>query len=77
MATRAYILVRTEVGKTADIAAALKEVEGVQSVDVVSGPYDIITTVEADDASAVGPLVLKKMHGLEGLSSTLTCVVIG
>jgi len=77
MGTKAYILIRTEVGKTTDIVAALRSVTGVSAVDLVSGPYDIIAVVEASDANAVGRLVLNQMHGLEGLSSTLTCVVIG
>ncbi|MCL4534594.1 MAG: Lrp/AsnC ligand binding domain-containing protein [Bacteroidetes bacterium] len=77
MATKAYILIRTEVGKTSDIATAMRSITGVTAVDLVSGPYDIVAVAEGQDANAVGRLVLNQMHGLEGLCSTLTCVVIG
>ncbi len=77
MATRAYILIRAEVGKTTEIVSALRKIKGVKDVDLVSGPYDVVAVVEAQDANDVGRVVLNQMHGLEGLSSTLTCVVIG
>lgn len=77
MATKAYILVRTEVGKTNDVVSSLRAIKGVTAVDLVSGPYDVVAVVEADDANTVGRLVINQMHSLEGLCSTLTCVVIG
>ena len=45
MATRAYLLVETAVGKTRDVANTLQGLEGIESVDVVTGPYDIIATI--------------------------------
>ncbi len=77
MATKAYILVRTEVGKTNDVVSSLRAIKGVTAVDLVSGPYDVVAVVEADDANTVGRLVINQMHSLEGLCSTITCVVIG
>ncbi|MCL4367613.1 MAG: Lrp/AsnC ligand binding domain-containing protein [Actinobacteria bacterium] len=77
MTTKAYILIRTEVGKTSNVAAAMRAMMGVTAVDLVSGPYDIVAVAEGQDANAVGRLVLNQMHDLEGLCSTLTCVVIG
>ncbi len=77
MGTKAYILIRTEVGKTNDIVSSLRGITGVTAVDLVSGPYDVVAVVEGQDANSVGRTVLNEMHGLEGLCSTLTCVVIG
>lgn len=62
MATRAYILVETAVGKTRDVVAALKGLEGVKSVDPVIGPFDVVAVVEAKDHTAVGELVTSRFH---------------
>ena len=47
MGTKAYILIETAVGRTREVAHALRKVEGMISVDVVTGPYDIIALLEA------------------------------
>jgi len=47
MTTRAYILIETVVGKTTEVSVALQKVSEMTSVDVVTGPYDIIAIAEA------------------------------
>lgn len=76
MATRAYILIEASVGKTRDVVAALKVMEGVKSVDPVTGPYDVILTVEGRDLNAVGELVTGKIHPIPGVTRTVTCLAI-
>jgi DNA-binding Lrp family transcriptional regulator len=38
----AYILIQTEVGKVAIVAAALRDLPGVSETASVTGPYDVI-----------------------------------
>lgn len=76
MATKAYILIEASVGKTRDVVAALKVMEGVKSVDPVTGPYDVILTVEGRDLNAVGELVTGKIHPIPGVTRTVTCLAI-
>lgn len=76
MATRAYILVETAVGKTREVVTALRRVEGVISVDVVTGPYDIIALVETEDLHGVGNLVTERMHTVSGIIRTVTCLAV-
>ncbi len=76
MATRAYILIEASVGKTRDVVAALKTLEGVRSVDPVTGPYDVILTVEGKDLNTVGELVTGKIHPIAGVTRTVTCLAI-
>ncbi|CAI8031158.1 Putative acyl-CoA dehydrogenase FadE17 [Geodia barretti] len=57
MATKAYLLVETSVGKTREVATTLTGLPGIATVDVVTGPYDIIAMISADDISVVGDLV--------------------
>ncbi len=76
MATRAYVLIETAVGKTREVVGVLKGMEGVTITDAVTGPYDIIAIVEMPDLNAVGDLVTSKIHPIPGISRTVTCLAI-
>ena len=76
MATRAYILIETAVGKTNDVSAALKEMDMMNSVDTVTGPWDIIAVAEADDLPSIGDLISDGMHGVPGIVKTVTCLSV-
>ncbi len=77
MATRAYLLVETAVGKTRDVANALRGLEAVESVDVVTGPYDIIALINGADMMVVGNVVTENIHTVPGVVRTVTCVAVG
>ncbi|MBU2008790.1 MAG: Lrp/AsnC ligand binding domain-containing protein [Chloroflexi bacterium] len=74
--TRAYILIETSVGKTRDVVSVLKGLEGIKSVDPVTGPYDIIVVVEGKDLNSIGELVTGKVHPIVGVTRTVTCLAI-
>ena len=76
MAVRAYLLVNAEAGKVEDVVKTLPGIEGVKSVDSVTGPYDAIAIVEADTYEALLGLVPAKIHGLSGIAKTLTCLAV-
>lgn len=76
MATKAYILIETAVGKSRDVAGALRSLPGVQNVDAVTGPYDIIAVVSAPDLNAVGDLVTSQVHTINGIVRTVTCLSV-
>ena len=76
MSAKAFVLIETAVGKTKDVIAILNRTQGVKSVDAVTGPYDIIAVVEEDDLNAVGNLVTTKIHPIEGVTRTVTCLAI-
>ena len=77
MPTKAYILIETDVGKSREVAGNLREVNGVTTVDAVTGPYDLITVVEAPDLNAVGDMVTSRIHTISGIARTVTCLSIG
>lgn len=77
MATKAYLLVETSVGKTREVASTLGNLEGVASVDVVTGQFDIIAVISADDLTAVGAMVTEKIHTISGIVRTQSCVAVG
>lgn len=70
---KAYVLIEAAVGKTVDVVTALKSVAGVHSADPVTGPYDVIAVIEGADINAVGNLVTKKVHTINGVLRTVTC----
>jgi DNA-binding Lrp family transcriptional regulator len=77
MATKAYILIETAVGKSRDVTSTLRSLTGVQTVDAVTGPYDIIAVVAAPDLNAVGDLVTSQIHTVNGIVRTVTCLSVG
>ena len=77
MTTRAYLLVETAVGKTRDVAATLRDLDNIESVDVVTGPYDIIAVISGPDMTVVGNVVTEDIHTVAGVVRTVTCVAVG
>jgi DNA-binding Lrp family transcriptional regulator len=76
MAVQAYILIQTEVGKAASVAAAINDIEGVANAEDVTGPYDVIVRAEAKNVDDLGKLVVARIQGVEGITRTLTCPVV-
>ena len=74
MAAKAFVLVETVVGRTKKVNSALKQLEGVKSVDPVTGPYDIIAVIEGESLTDIGDLITSKIHPIPGISRTVTCV---
>ena len=73
---QAYILIQTEVGKAAAVAAAVASLPGVASAEDVTGPYDVIVRAEAADVDQLGRLVVAKVQSVAGITRTLTCPVV-
>ncbi|MBM4448694.1 MAG: Lrp/AsnC family transcriptional regulator [Chloroflexi bacterium] len=76
MAAKAFVLIETEVGKTREVVAALQKLNGVTSVDTVTGPYDIIAILQGKSLNDIGDLVTGKIHPIPGISRTVTCLAI-
>jgi DNA-binding Lrp family transcriptional regulator len=72
----AYILILTEVGKAAQVAAAVAEIDGVEAAEDVTGPYDVIVRAKASDVDELGRLVVARIQAIEGIDRTLTCPVV-
>jgi DNA-binding Lrp family transcriptional regulator len=72
----AYILIQTDVGRAADVAAAAAGIEGVIAADDVTGPYDVIVRAEAEHVDALGRMVVAQLQNIPGITRTLTCPVV-
>jgi DNA-binding Lrp family transcriptional regulator len=73
---QAYVLVQTEMAQSAKVATRLAQIEGVTAANEVTGPYDVIATVQAPDVVVLGRDVLAKVQAVEGITRTITCPVV-
>ncbi len=76
MRARAYVLVEAEAGQVGSIIAALRGLPGVSTAEAVTGPYDVIVTLETPDPRDIGRLVMNEIHGIAGIKRTVTCLTI-
>ena len=76
MVVQAYILIQTEVGKAADVAREVADVNGVTLAEDVTGPYDVIVRAEASNVDELGQLVVARVQNVPGITRTLTCPVV-
>jgi DNA-binding Lrp family transcriptional regulator len=76
MAAKAFVLIETAVGRNKEVATALEQLKGVKSVDIVTGPYDIIAIIEGISLNDIGDLVTGKIHPIIGISRTVTCLAL-
>jgi DNA-binding Lrp family transcriptional regulator len=80
MAVRAYVLIEAEVGRSKGVGEAivgLKHAEAkIAGVDTVTGPYDVIVQVEADDLDKLGKAITESIQSIEGVARTTTCLAV-
>ncbi len=72
----AYILIQTEAGKAATVAAALRGLPGVSQTASLAGPYDVIARAQARDIDELAKLVALRVQALDGVTRTMSCPVV-
>jgi DNA-binding Lrp family transcriptional regulator len=75
MTAKAYVLIEAQVGKTKQVVEAIRKLQGVVSVDIVTGPYDAIAVIQGKTLNDIGDLVTAKINPTRGVSRTVTCLV--
>lgn len=73
----AFILIGTVEGALDKVLQELRKLPGSPQAYVVTGPYDIVAELKAPTATALGDLIVTRIRNIPGVSSTLTCVVVG
>ena len=76
MAIAAYIFIETTQGRARSISREIAQIPGVKTAHSVTGPYDVITYVEADSINVLGDFIVTKIQSISGVLRTLTNVVI-
>ena len=80
MAVRGYVLIEAEVGKAKAVSEALQEMSHpdakVVAVDTVTGPFDVIVQLEADDLDKLGNSITDGVQRVDGVQRTTTCLSV-
>jgi DNA-binding Lrp family transcriptional regulator len=76
MAAKAYVLLRTAPGLTKAIYSSFRISPVVQSVEMITGPYDLIVAIEAASANEILTTVMKEIRPAAGVRDTVTCLVV-
>jgi DNA-binding Lrp family transcriptional regulator len=71
----AFVLIQTEVGRAQVVAKQVAALAGVLSAEYVTGPYDVVARVEADDLAGLRSGVVSDVQAIDGITRTLTCPV--
>lgn len=76
MAAQAYVLIQTDVGRSAQVAEEVGAMEGVIAAHNVTGNYDVIALAEAESTDDLGRLVVNKLQLIHGITRTTACIVV-
>ena len=74
--TAAYILIESLPGKENELLKTIKELDGIERVDIVTGPYDVIAFVKSPDLKHLGEMIVKKIQSSGFVNRTLTCITV-
>ncbi len=61
MTAKAYVLMEIQVGKTKQVVEAIRKLQGVVSVEAVTGPYDAIAVIQGETLNDIGELIVTKL----------------
>src|SRR6202040_3294142 len=69
------MLIQTEVGRAEVVAKQLAALPGVLSSEYVTGPYDVVVRIGADNLADLQANVVANVQQVTGITSTLTCPI--
>jgi len=58
-----------------DVAEEIARFPEVQEVHIITGDFDLLVKLRAENVDAVGKFVVDKLRRIKGLEKTLTCMV--
>lgn len=80
MSVRGYVLIEAEVGKAKAVGETVQKLTHtdarVTAVDTVTGPFDVIVQLEADDLDKLGNAITDGIQRVEGVQRTTTCLAV-
>jgi len=76
MTATAYILINVAAGRAKRVYDELVKIKGIQHVDPITGPYDLVATAQGSDFNIIGNMVMSNLQKIDGITGTITCNVI-
>lgn len=71
----AFVLIQTEVGRAEVVAKQLAGLPGVVTSEYVTGPYDVVARVGAENLAELKQTVVPAVQQVSGITRTLTCPI--
>jgi len=82
LGTTAFILASVSYSKNdepqitqRDVAEEIAQLREVQEVHIITGDWDLLVKLRAENVEAIGKFVVDKLRRIKGLDKTLTCMV--
>lgn len=76
MATQAYVFVYVTPGKVKGVTKKIAQIAGVKSAHICWGRPDVIAFTEVETPKDLAQVVLRQIHGVEGVEATDTRIVV-
>ena len=73
---KSYVFIEMVAGREADLVGHLESQRPFSEVRRVTGPYDVVAIVEAEDMTNVNDIIVRDIHARAGVIRTTTCVCL-
>ena len=70
----AFVLIGMVAGHSSNLVTSLENQQRVEAVHRVTGPYDVIAVLRAENINTISEMVANEIHSLPGVVRTTTCV---
>lgn len=68
----AFVLINVQSGKVPTVAQRLYNIKEVREIFMVTGPFDILAIIEADDYDKLGEILAEEIQKIPGIMDTQT-----
>jgi DNA-binding Lrp family transcriptional regulator len=68
----AFVLVKCQLGQVERVANQIMEIEGVSEIHSITGPWDLLVKLYAEDYDAFGDIIPDRMQKIPGVRDTET-----
>jgi len=76
MSVSAYVFLGAEIDQVQNVAEAVRLLDGVDVVEIVTGPYDIIVRTSAPTMDELGQMVVSRVRQVPGIKVCLSSPVL-
>ena len=76
MIATSYVLITVSMGKARTVYDKLNRIPNIERADAITGPYDIVATVQGSDYNHIARTVIEKIQTIEGVTNTITCNIV-
>ncbi len=73
---KAYVLINVRAAKAREVVEKVRQIEGIKQANACWGRPDVFTLADVPNEELLEETVLAKIHGIDGVESTDTHLVI-